>query len=210
MRILHNVYQGFTSAIHLVVEKNRKNNLINRIKYVIRQEETKANQAYIALGKYYFNHLRQEENEETEFYCKAVEHANHRIDRALTKLDELTLDAEDFFCDEDFDSACEDLGYASCENAEEASDWDYTETVNDELAEKQESTAKDTLSSSDFPSDEEIVQNVCDAHGSCGDDYNRDDRQEPDAVPSEAASDEENRIPVITEEHQHPCGGTEA
>lgn len=76
MSILHNVYQGFSSAVNLVVEKNRKNNLINRIKYVIREEETKANQAYIALGKYYFNHLRKEENEETEFYCKAVEHAN--------------------------------------------------------------------------------------------------------------------------------------
>ena len=48
--------------------------------------------------------MRKEENEETEFYCKAVEHANNRIDRALTKLDELTIDAEDFFCDEDFES----------------------------------------------------------------------------------------------------------
>lgn len=38
-----------------------------------------------------------------------MEHANNRIDRALTKLDELTIDAEDFFCDEDFESACEDL-----------------------------------------------------------------------------------------------------
>ena len=63
MSILHNVYQGFSSAVNLVVEKNRKNNLINRIKYVIREEETKANQAYIALGKYYFNHLRKEENQ---------------------------------------------------------------------------------------------------------------------------------------------------
>ena len=57
--------------------------------------------------------MRQEENEETEFYCKAVEYANNRIDRALTKLDELTIDAEDFFCDEDFESECEDLGFTS-------------------------------------------------------------------------------------------------
>ena len=145
MSILHNVYQGFSSAVNLVVEKNRKNNLINRIKYVIREEETKANQAYIALGKYYFNHLRKEENEETEFYCKAVEHANNRIDRALTKLDELTIDAEDFFCDEDFESACEDLGFASCENAEEASSWDYTETINNEMIADKEISAEDTL-----------------------------------------------------------------
>ena len=180
MSILHNVYQGFSSAVNLVVEKNRKNNLINRIKYVIREEETKANQAYIALGKYYFNHLRKEENEETEFYCKAVEHANNRIDRALTKLDELTIDAEDFFCDEDFESACEDLGFASCENAEEASSWDYTETINNE-----------------------IVKNICDVHGSCGEDYKKESSE------SEAASEEENQIPIIKDNHIHPFGDTE-
>ena len=203
MSILHNVYQGFSSAVNLVVEKNRKNNLINRIKYVIREEETKANQAYIALGKYYFNHLRKEENEETEFYCKAVEHANNRIDRALTKLDELTIDAEDFFCDEDFESACEDLGFASCENAEEASSWDYTETINHEMIAEKEIYAEDTLNSSDFPSDEEIVKNICDVHGSCGEDYKKESSE------SEAASEEENQIPIIKDNHIHPFGDTE-
>ena len=203
MSILHNVYQGFSSDVNLVVEKNRKNNLINRIKYVIREEETKANQAYIALGKYYFNHLRKEENEETEFYCKAVEHANNRIDRALTKLDELTIDAEDFFCDEDFESACEDLGFASCENAEEASSWDYTETINNEMIADKEISAEDTLNSSDFPSDEEIVKNICDVHGSCGEDYKKESSE------SEAASEEENQIPIIKDNHIHPFGDTE-
>ena len=203
MSILPNVYQGFSSAVNLVVEKNRKNNLINRIKYVIREEETKANQAYIALGKYYFNHLRKEENEETEFYCKAVEHANNRIDRALTKLDELTIDAEDFFCDEDFESACEDLGFASCENAEEASSWDYTETINNEMIAEKEISAEDTLNSSDFPSDEEIVKNICDVHGSCGEDYKKESSE------SEAASEEENQIPIIKDNHIHPFGDTE-
>lgn len=203
MRILHNVYQGFSSAVNLVVEKNRKNNLINRIKYVIRDEETKANQAYIALGKYYFNHMRQEDNEETEFYCKAVEHANNRIDRALTKLDELTLDEEDFFCDEDFESACEDLGFTSCENAEEASDWDYVVTTDEDMSIDKEniSSAKDTLTSSDFPSDEEIMKNVCDVHGSCGEDYHED---KDTITESEAASDEDNQIPIIRHNNIHP------
>lgn len=201
MGILHNVYQGFSSAVNLVVEKNRKNNLINRIKHVIREEETKANQAYIALGKYYFNHLRQEDNEETEFYCKAVEHANNRIDRALIKLDELTIDAEDFFCDEDFDSACEDLGFASCENAEEASSWDYSETINNEIIEDKKISAEDTLNSSDFPSDDEIVKNICDVNGCCGEDYKKES--------SEAASEEENPIPIIKDNHIHPFGTTE-
>lgn len=203
MSIYITFIKDFHHAVNLVVEKNRKNNLINRIKYVIREEETKANQAYIALGKYYFNHLRKEENEETEFYCKAVEHANNRIDRALTKLDELTIDAEDFFCDEDFESACEDLGFASCENAEEASSWDYTETINNEMIAEKEISAEDTLNSSDFPSDEEIVKNICDVHGSCGEDYKKESSE------SEAASEEENQIPIIKDNHIHPFGDTE-
>ena len=145
----------------------------------------------------------QLENEETEFYCKAVEHANNRIDRALTKLDELTIDAEDFFCDEDFESACEDLGFASCENAEEASSWDYTETINNEMIAEKEISAEDTLNSSDFPSDEEIVKNICDVHGSCGEDYKKESSE------SEAASEEENQIPIIKDNHIHPFGDTE-
>lgn len=203
MRILQNIYQGFSSAVHLVVEKNRKNNLINRIKYVIRDEEMKANQAYIALGKYYFKNLRQENNEETEFYCKAVDHANHRIERALTKLDELTIDAEDFFCDEDFESACEDLGFTSCENAQEASGWDYIEMADENMAipKKESLSAQDMMKNSDFPSDEEIMLNACDVHGGCGDDY-----KENQTVMNEAASDEDNQIPIIKDNDIHPFG----
>lgn len=59
MNILHNMYQTVSYAMNLVVEKNRKNHLIHRIRQIIRQEQNKANEAYIALGKYYFEHLRQ-------------------------------------------------------------------------------------------------------------------------------------------------------
>lgn len=205
MKILHNIYQGFSSAVNLVVEKNRKNNLINCIKHVIRNEETKANQAYIALGKYYFNNLRKEDNEETEFYCKSIDHANHRIERALTKLDELTIDAEDFFCDEDFESACEDLGFTSCENAQEASGWDYIKTVDENITPTKEEqiSTQDTLKSIDFPSDEEIILNACDAHGGCGEDYNK---TEATSTPNEAASVEDHQIPIIKQNHIYPFG----
>ena len=49
------------------------------------------------------------------------------------------------------------------------------------IAEK-EISAEDTLNSSDFPSDEEIVKNICDVHGSCGEDYKKESSE------SEAAS----------------------
>ena len=200
MNILHNMYQTVSYAMNLVVEKNRKNHLIHRIRQIIRQEQNKANEAYIALGKYYFEHLRQPENDETEYHCKTVEHAQARIDRAFSKLDELPLSAETIYYDEDFSTACNDLSFTSCENAEEASGWDYTEMVDNALASEKvnRANAADTLNQPDFPSDEEIVNNACDIHGGCGNDYKTET--------TEAANDEENQIPVINEHMPHPFG----
>lgn len=64
-------------------------------------------------------------------------------------------------------------------------------------------SAEDTLNRSDFPSDEEIVKNICDVHGSCGEDYKKESSE------SEAASEEENPIPIIKDNHIYPFGDTE-
>ena len=61
---------------------------------------------------------------------------------------------------------------------------DYTETINNEIIADKEVSAEDTLNRSDFPSDEEIVKNICDVHGSCGEDYKKESSE------SEAASEE--------------------
>lgn len=89
MNVLSTVADGVTKAIDYVVEKNRKTALINRIKIVIRNEEKKADQAYIALGKYYFRNLRDSETEQTEKYCRIIDESSKRIDRAITKLEEI-------------------------------------------------------------------------------------------------------------------------
>ena len=89
MKLLKSVAENFTKAVDFVVEKNRKIALVNRIKTVIANEEKKKDQAYIALGKYYYRHLRETENESTEPFCAVVDNSNRRIDRALQKLEEL-------------------------------------------------------------------------------------------------------------------------
>ncbi len=114
MSLFYNLREGVSGAINYVVDKNRKISLINRIKSIIRTEEHNANQAYIALGKYYFHNLRDAKNGETEFYCLEVDHANRRISRAMMKLDELTEDETYFYeydqynrePEDDFDDAC--------------------------------------------------------------------------------------------------------
>lgn len=115
MNLFQNVADGVTKAIDYVVEANRKAALINRVKVVVRSEEKNIDQAYIALGKYYFRNLRDESNEETEHYCKAVENGKSRLDRALTKLEELTTPDDRTYGDgegcEDCNSDCDECPY---------------------------------------------------------------------------------------------------
>lgn len=102
MSLFYNLREGVFGAINYVVDKNRKISLINRVKSIIRTEEDHANQAYIELGKYYFHHLRDPQNTDTEFFCQEVDYANRRISRAMMKLDELTGDQP--YVLEDFES----------------------------------------------------------------------------------------------------------
>ena len=108
MQLFKYVQGGVSGALNYVVDKNRKISLINRVKHVIREEERHANEAYVALGKYYFHHLRDAENNETEFYCAEVDRAERRLQRAETKLEELTQCHSEVysFDDDSFEAFC--------------------------------------------------------------------------------------------------------
>lgn len=120
MKILSTVANGVTKAIDFVVEANRKAALINRIKLVVKSEEKNVNAAFIALGKYYFNNLRDKSVEETERHCRAVETARTRLDRALTKLEELTGEDDEDDCEDvcsGCDSDCDECYYEDYDSA---------------------------------------------------------------------------------------------
>lgn len=115
MDFLKNVADSVTKAVNFVVDKNRKTAMINRLKIVIRNEKDTQARAYIELGKYYFENLRDPSNDTTEPHCVAVENADHRLKRAFSKLDELLVPAGDeegaCCCGEDCcgdDGCCED------------------------------------------------------------------------------------------------------
>ena len=63
------------NAVGVVAEKNRKTALANRLRTVIRCEEKAAERAYLALGRYYYNNLRDAANANTEPYCADIEAA---------------------------------------------------------------------------------------------------------------------------------------
>ncbi len=85
-----NATDSVTKAVDFIVDKNRKAAMMNRLKIVIRNEKEAQAHAYIQLGKYYYHHLRDKEDGDTETYCKAVDVAGQRLRRAYTKLDEIT------------------------------------------------------------------------------------------------------------------------
>ncbi len=112
MNFFDTVSSRVTKAVDYVVEKNRKAALINRIRIVIKNERENEARAYVALGKYYFQNMRDEQNEETEKLCKAVESAGQRMKKAFDKLDEITA-SED--CEDDACTDCtDDCDYCPC------------------------------------------------------------------------------------------------
>lgn len=82
------------NAVEVVAEKNRKTALQNRLRTVIRCEEKAAERAYLALGRYYYNNMRDASNAVTEPYCVDIEAAEQRIDAAVQKLEALCREEE--------------------------------------------------------------------------------------------------------------------
>ncbi|RKJ38625.1 hypothetical protein D7X94_15590 [Acutalibacter sp. 1XD8-33] len=74
------------AALHLT-EKNRLAALANRLRMVIRCEEKAAEKEYLALGRYYYNALRDRENPVAEPHCARIDEIQARRDSALEDLE---------------------------------------------------------------------------------------------------------------------------
>ena len=94
MSFLENLGNGIARVIDSVVEKNHRASVINRLRIVIRNERENTARAYVALGKYYFENLRDPQNEETERLCRSVEESTARMRRAFEKMEEIASQAE--------------------------------------------------------------------------------------------------------------------
>jgi len=89
MNFFETVSSNMTKAVDFVVEKNRKAAMMNRLRIVIKNERENESRAFAALGKYYYEHLRDSQTEETEHLCRAVDFSDRRIKKAFAKMDEI-------------------------------------------------------------------------------------------------------------------------
>lgn len=93
MNIFETISNGITKAVGFVADKNHKAALVNRLRIVIKNERENASRAYVALGKYYLENLRDPENELTERLCRSAEDSEARIRKAFAKLDEIASES---------------------------------------------------------------------------------------------------------------------
>lgn len=103
MKLFKVVGSQVSKAFNFVAEKNHKAAMINRIRIVIKNERENTARAYVALGKYYYEHLRDAQNTETEALCRSVDESTQRINKAFDKLDAITAPAD---IEEDYCSDC--------------------------------------------------------------------------------------------------------
>ncbi len=96
MKFFESIGKAVGDAAGFLGEKNRKAAYLNRIRTVIRCEEAAAEKEYLALGRYYYNNLRDKNNPVTEAHCAELEAIEGRLEKALDQLEQFyQADARD-------------------------------------------------------------------------------------------------------------------
>lgn len=86
MDFLNTVSCAVAAAYEAVANKNRQTASNNRLKAIVRSEMGTINRAYIALGKHFYNDLRQQATGDEAVLCNAIDQAQERIQKARKKL----------------------------------------------------------------------------------------------------------------------------
>ena len=82
------------ATAYYLKEKNRRAAVMNRLRAVIRCEEKAAEKEYLALGRYYYNALRDPDNPLAESHCARIDQINARRDSALESLEQASHQEE--------------------------------------------------------------------------------------------------------------------
>lgn len=80
---------------HTMVEKNRIRAKINRLKQIIKGDSQLRDDAYVALGKFFYENLREGASEENEELCNVVDKTTLRIEKASMRYIELLNEQND-------------------------------------------------------------------------------------------------------------------
>lgn len=75
-------------------QKNRRAAMLNRLRTVIRCQERAAEKEYLALGRYYYNALRNKGDQVTEDHCARLDKINALLDSTLESLEKSVREPE--------------------------------------------------------------------------------------------------------------------
>ncbi|MEG1426960.1 MAG: hypothetical protein RSC76_04655 [Oscillospiraceae bacterium] len=89
MEFFKNISGIMLATKDVILEKNRKSALTNRLRAVVKCEEQCADRAYLALGRYYYHNLRDVGNPVTEPHCVDVDASEKRLEQAISHLEEI-------------------------------------------------------------------------------------------------------------------------
>lgn len=107
MGIINQLCRAAGDYAEMLKEKNSRAAVINRLRMVIRCEEKAADQEYMALGRYYYNALRDKDNALAESHCARIDEISARRDSALEALERVTHEASSIAVISGYDSECD-------------------------------------------------------------------------------------------------------
>lgn len=158
MNFIKNVKSGVSAAVETIsdaaqnlIEKNRTNAKINRLKLVIKNESAILNKAYIQLGKYYFENSDEPKKEDVESLFEIISNSKARLkmsqDLYSSTIQKQTEEAAE---SEETSEPFEDTITVACSNEE---DYDGTsetaaekaEEAAEEIAEEVEEVAEEII-----------------------------------------------------------------
>ena len=87
MELFKNISEIMENAKKNFSEKGKKAGAAAKLRAIIKAEEKATERAYIALGKYYYNNLRDENDVTAEPYCASLDQSREKIAKAAKKLD---------------------------------------------------------------------------------------------------------------------------
>lgn len=86
MKVLEIIGSAVSDAVEYVVEKNRIQAQQNRLRMVMRNEADLINRSYVALGKYYYENLRNKDDvEQNKKYCETIDKSSARMQKAVDR-----------------------------------------------------------------------------------------------------------------------------
>lgn len=89
MTILKKFENKIDQITQRLIAKNKKSARKNKLKLFIRSEKKVMKQLYLELGKYHYDHFRNENEKNAEMLCESIDRARYRLYKAQNKLCEL-------------------------------------------------------------------------------------------------------------------------